>query len=102
MVNLSKQLVNLVEYVQMMDEGRKMTPEEKDSRWGPVVGTFDSSSRPGEKYEVRRRAENQYSCQCKGWIFHKKCKHCDLAAKKAGETVEPYDYSTPVDNKKVS
>ncbi len=97
LVTLSEQLVNFVEYIQMVDEGRKMTPEEKDNRWGPVVGSFDSSSDPSKKYEVRRRAKNQYSCQCNGWVFHKHCKHCDLAAKKRGETQDTYDYNTPVD-----
>ena len=105
MITLTEQLINLADFIIMVDEGRKMTDGEKDARWGPVVGTFDSSSDPGKRYEVRRKAKDMYSCQCKGWVYHRHCKHCDMAAAKRGEHQGPYNNSggaTPDDQKQAA
>lgn len=97
-MNLAESLIHISKGIMMLDEGKKMTDEEKDSRWGPVVGTHESESQPGKKYEVRRKGPNQYSCQCKGWIFHHKCKHCEAEAKKKGEKQDAYDFDFKKDS----
>lgn len=57
-----------------------MTEREKVAKYGDVVAVVTSRSSPGDEYEVRHNPNtNEYSCQCKGWIFSrekpKSCKH---------------------------
>ena len=49
------------------------TPTKKD----PTLGEFyeESDTHPGEMYKVVRRGKNVFTCSCKGWIFHRHCKH---------------------------
>lgn len=56
-----------------------------DTRWGPIVAEFPSSSRPGKNHEVRRKQAGEYSCNCEGWGNHKHCWHTEaVAAKESG------------------
>ena len=53
----------------------KMTEEAKLARYGEIVGRYESSSRAGAFYEVRVSPAGETTCNCKGWIFHRKCWH---------------------------
>jgi len=93
--NLSERMTYYVNWCWFNDEfNEAWTPEAKDKRWGPIVATADPSNpteNKGNPYEIRRKGKNQYSCQCKGWIFAGHCKHCDAAADLKGEVQDPYD-----------
>lgn len=54
---------------------KKMTNEEKDRKYGPVVERFESSSKAGKFYEVRQSPEGGFTCNCPGWANRKTCKH---------------------------
>lgn len=51
-----------------------MTEADKIERYGPVVARVNSSRDLKKVYEVRFR-DGRYSCNCKGWIFSKDCRH---------------------------
>lgn len=55
------------------------TTEDKISKNGWVrLAVVKSSSNPTAGYNIgRRRTKNgiETGCSCKGWIFHRKCKH---------------------------
>lgn len=58
----------------------KMTEEAKLARYGEVIGSYESSSSPGTMYQVRCSPSGEVTCNCKGWIFHKKCWHLTAAS----------------------
>ena len=51
-----------------------MTEPQKVDKYGPIVARFNSTRDEKTIYEVRFR-DGKYHCQCKGWIFHKECRH---------------------------
>lgn len=49
-----------------------------DRAMGKIVAqvfTFDSISNPDRMYETLVYEDSSLSCNCKGWIFNKKCRH---------------------------
>jgi hypothetical protein len=56
-----------------------MTDVQKFSRYGPVVGRFNSVHDPDHIWEVREKTDADgtvsHSCNCLGWRFRKTCKH---------------------------
>ena len=59
---------------------RKMNETEKLARYGEIIGRYESSSRAGTFYEVRCNAAGEVTCNCKGWVFHRKCWHLTASA----------------------
>ena len=58
----------------------RMTEADKVTRYGVVVGKFNSITQPDKIHHVRYK-DGVYSCSCKGWIFNrekpKRCRHTD-------------------------
>jgi len=55
-----------------------MTPEQLTAKYGPVVGQFNSKSKPETLYEVRCK-DGAHTCQCPAWRFRRTCRHVDYA-----------------------
>ena len=53
-----------------------MTPAQLLEKYGPVVGQFNSKSKPDTVYEVRCK-DGSHSCQCPAWRFRRTCRHVD-------------------------
>jgi hypothetical protein len=61
-----------------------MTSEAKDAQYGPIVAIVNSASEISKRYEVRRKSDGTFSCQCMGYRFNKdtprQCRHTVAAA----------------------
>lgn len=53
-----------------------MTEGQKSAKYGPIVGRVASKSDPDKIYDIRDK-RGTLSCNCKGFIFNKRCKHVD-------------------------
>jgi len=56
-----------------------MTEQNKIQKYGVVIGSYESESRPGKFYEVRLNADGNKTCNCRGWATHRNCWHVESA-----------------------
>lgn len=75
-----------------------MTEAQKCQKWGSIIGKVASKSDPTKVYDVREK-RGIFTCNCKGFIFNKRCKHVaawnlDKAAKEwKAKVIKPQPFA---------